>query len=98
MKPIWRRWEPSEGMAGTFSGDSVRIEPDCKVRNDMGLAGCFQWESKLLLDGQGYWVRESASIFPAIEDLSVGHLCMQSKEVGSKTGKGCLDSELQPSA
>jgi hypothetical protein len=40
-------------MAGAFSPDSVGIEPECKVRNDMGLAGRFQWELELTLDGSG---------------------------------------------
>jgi hypothetical protein len=53
------------------------------VRNDIELAGCFQWELKLLLDGKGCWVRESASVFPAIEGLSVCNLYMLPKEVGS---------------
>jgi len=51
-------------MAGAFSPGSVRIEPECKVRNDMGLAECFQWELKLLLDGKGPWVREFACFPP----------------------------------
>jgi hypothetical protein len=50
-------------MAGAFSPDSVRIEPECKVRNDIELAGCFQWQLKLSLDGKGRWVREFA-LFP----------------------------------
>src|SRR5271156_721429 len=71
-KPIWRRWEPSEGMAGALSPESVRIEPECKVRNDMGLPGRFQWELKLSLDGQGCWVRKFA-VLPPLEVLSEGN-------------------------